>query len=85
MTKPTNSDILDELRQIRKIIDREEKSKIADVDDYLFSALLMVVNIRNTLSEPDFSPEQIVEYCRRLQSFLTDARLLIEGREPLNA
>lgn len=85
MIKPTNSDILDELRQIRKIIDREEKSKIADVDDYLFSALLMVVNIRNTLSEPDFSPEQIVEYCRRLQSFLTDARLLIEGREPLNA
>ena len=61
-----------------------EKSRADQVDGLLYSGLLMLTEIINTLSEPNFAPEKILLHCDHLRAFLTDARLVLEGREPIH-
>lgn len=85
MTKATNQMILEEVSTIRKIMECIEKTRADKVDDLLFSALLMLTEITNTLDEPNFAPEKIMLHCGHLRAFLMDARLVLEGREPIHA
>lgn len=84
MSEATNQMILDEVSAIRALMEGIEKVRADQVDDLLFSALLMLTEITNTLSEPNFAPEKILLSCDHLRAFLTDARLALEGREPIH-
>lgn len=84
MSTTTNQMILGEIRAIKSLLNGLEKSQASKADDLLFRALVMLSKITETLSEPDFAPEQIMLYCEHLRAFLMDARLVLEGREPIH-
>lgn len=84
MSEVTNQMIFDEVSAIRALMEGIEKSRADKVDDLLFSALLMLSEITSTLGTPDFAPEKPLRDCEHLRAFLMDARLVLEGRDPLH-
>jgi hypothetical protein len=84
MSTVTNHMILAEVSAIKALMEGLEKSRAGKVDDLLFSALLILTETTNTLSEPNFEPEKILLHCNQLRAFLMDARLVLEGREPIH-
>lgn len=84
MSKATNQMIFDEVSAIRALMEGMKKTRADKVDDLLFSALMMLTEITNSLSEPNFAPEKILLHCGHLRAFLMDARLVLEGREPIH-
>ena len=79
MNEPTNLTILNEISEIKALMDGIQKSRADQVDDLLFSALLILTQITNEISEPNFTPENTLVHCNRLRSFLTDASLVLGG------